>query len=422
MVLKLTVIAEEPAANPIEKQIFFRLCKLLRLNIQPIFAFDGPGRPWKRGKTGGGRVDWDRIRLFRQMLDSMRIPYHNASAEAEAECAQLQREGFVDAVWSDDGDTLMFGAEILIRDLREVGSKKAQKSDTHMRVYRASDIKTKHGLDREGLVCFAMLSGGGYNTVGLKGCGPVLAQKLARSGLAPSLCAAQNDRDLIPWRQHLGDCLHAEGKRLVVARDFLRFLPVKNYSRPKVSTREQLLAYRGVQIGWDRPLDHNKLREIMFERFNTYISKGYLTWIAPFVLAHRLASTTNGLEGTNTHLDIRLVKPSAWKCPNGQTPCNLLKVSFKCAEVLPECKQVRSIVTRKDESIEDALNDPLQRQECEILRYTLVRGLGEAYFDKQADNDERAPKLARKRTPKAKKPVDDGKADTAKRSGKRSIE
>jgi len=156
--------------------------------------------------------------------------------------------------------------------------------------------------------------------------------------------------------------------------------------------------------------------------FNTYISKGYLTWVAPLVLAHRLANTTNGSEGTNTHLDIRLVKPSAWKFPNGQTPSDLLKVSFICAEVLPECKQVRLIVTRKGESIADALDDLLQRQECEILRCTLVRGLGEAYFDKQADNDERAPKTARKRTPKAKRPVDDGKADTAKRSGKRKID
>ena len=75
----------ESAANPIEKVIFQRIYRLLRLNIQLIFVDDGPKRPWKRGKRGGGKLDFELVKLTRQLLDHMRVPHHRAPAEAEAE-------------------------------------------------------------------------------------------------------------------------------------------------------------------------------------------------------------------------------------------------------------------------------------------------------------------------------------------------
>jgi Holliday junction resolvase YEN1 len=38
--------------------MFYRICRLLTLIIQLIFVFDGPGRPWKHGKRGGGKIDY----------------------------------------------------------------------------------------------------------------------------------------------------------------------------------------------------------------------------------------------------------------------------------------------------------------------------------------------------------------------------
>lgn len=48
----------------------------------------------------------------------MKIPRLEAPSEAEAECANLQEKGIVDAIWSEDADALTFGATFLIRDFR----------------------------------------------------------------------------------------------------------------------------------------------------------------------------------------------------------------------------------------------------------------------------------------------------------------
>ncbi|THY72605.1 hypothetical protein D6C87_02468 [Aureobasidium pullulans] len=166
-----------PEANPIEKAILWRGLKLMRMNIQPIFIFDGPSRPWKRGGVAG-RIDWKKIDLLRKSLDHLKIPHHRAPAEAEAECARLNELGIVDAVWTDDGDALMFGAKVLIKEHRE--GKTAKKSDNLVRIYRADVIEQKHRINRQGLILFALLSGGDYDTKGLPGCGPMAALEAAQ--------------------------------------------------------------------------------------------------------------------------------------------------------------------------------------------------------------------------------------------------
>jgi Holliday junction resolvase YEN1 len=89
----------------------------LTLNIQLIFVFDGPGVPEKirwKGKRGIAQ----RSELLKQVLECLGVPYEVAPAEAEAECAELQKFGKVDAVWSGDADALMFGCDLLISDHR----------------------------------------------------------------------------------------------------------------------------------------------------------------------------------------------------------------------------------------------------------------------------------------------------------------
>ena len=89
---------EEPAARPVEKAIFYRIVGLLQLNIELLFVFDGPKRPWKRGRRGGNGVNWDRIREVKAVLNHLGVPHHMAPGEAEAECAALQQRNVVDAV------------------------------------------------------------------------------------------------------------------------------------------------------------------------------------------------------------------------------------------------------------------------------------------------------------------------------------
>ncbi len=113
--------------------------RLLKLNVQLILVDDGVKRPQKRGRRGGQLLKSEITRLQNQLLNNLRIAHHLAPGEAEAECARLQAIGVVDAVWSDDGDALMFGCTTLIRQ-HKVDGKAVQ---DHIRVYRADTILSK---------------------------------------------------------------------------------------------------------------------------------------------------------------------------------------------------------------------------------------------------------------------------------------
>jgi Holliday junction resolvase YEN1 len=197
-----------------EKLMFYRICRFLTLNIQLIFVFDGPGRPWKPGGRGNGKIDYGKRDLLKDVLRSFGIPYHEAPGEAEAECARMQILGMVDAVWSQDSDCLMFGCTLWIRDdrvVKEKGTKDRSKENTQKdkktaRVVRAKDLKDRLQIDREGLVLFAMLVGGDYDTTGLPGCGPSMALKAIRKGLGQTLCVCRSQRDCDVWRTQLIEC------------------------------------------------------------------------------------------------------------------------------------------------------------------------------------------------------------------------
>jgi len=153
----------------------------MKLNIQLVFIFDGPGRPWKRGGPAG-RVDYEKTRLLIQLLHRLRIPHHRAPAEAEAECARLEMVGIVDAVWSDDADALMFGARTILRDHRPADAKKSdnKKDIKYVEVFRAEAVQERFGLSQAGILMFVLLVGGDYDQQGLQGCGQVAALEACR--------------------------------------------------------------------------------------------------------------------------------------------------------------------------------------------------------------------------------------------------
>ncbi|PPJ49818.1 hypothetical protein CBER1_03354 [Cercospora berteroae] len=141
----------EPAASPIEKTILWRVLKFWRLNIQLLFVTDGMRKPAKGrwGGRGGGKLDDDCIKMLHQMFDRLKVPYHRAPGEAEAECARLQQLGVVDAVWSDDGDCLMFGCTTMIKAHRSSAGKKEWLE--RITVYKADTVLPRFDLDRDSL-------------------------------------------------------------------------------------------------------------------------------------------------------------------------------------------------------------------------------------------------------------------------------
>jgi Holliday junction resolvase YEN1 len=87
--------------------------------ILPLFVFDGPHRPsWKRGNhVGGGGGVRKLEREFRTMIELLGGHWRRAEGEAEADLAAFVLSGEIDAVITDDVDTLLFRSP-MVRRLR----------------------------------------------------------------------------------------------------------------------------------------------------------------------------------------------------------------------------------------------------------------------------------------------------------------
>lgn len=276
--------------------------RLLSLNIHPLFVFDGPNKPtWKRNKKVGGpnvRVSSVPEFLAKQLLKHFGFPLHYAPGEAEAECALLQREGIVDAVLSEDVDTLMFGSGMTLRSWTP--EQKSSKTPTHVNVYRADATKETSGLDRNGMILVAMMSGGDYITEGIPGCGPKLACEAARAGFGDGLCSLdRKDTDgLNAWRDKLrheirtNESKHFRQKRpgLTIPDTFPDQKVLSYYTHPCISTPDKIAKLKDT-LKWDMPLDYPSLRDFAGDAFDWRCiggAKKFIRNLAPAVLVREL--------------------------------------------------------------------------------------------------------------------------------------
>ena len=125
--------------------LFNKTIELLKLNIIPVYVFDGKppniknkileNRKQIRKKaleklqfvtteedkikylkrsSSISKEQWDQCR---ELLDLMGIPYINAPEEADSQCAYLARNGLVEGVLTEDMDILTFGSTKIIRNL-----------------------------------------------------------------------------------------------------------------------------------------------------------------------------------------------------------------------------------------------------------------------------------------------------------------
>ncbi|KAL1604334.1 hypothetical protein SLS59_004130 [Nothophoma quercina] len=285
--------------NPALRTFYYRLLRLIALSIHPVFVFDGPNKPpFKRNKRTGPNVASIPEFLAKQLLKQFGYPIHLAPGEAEAECALLQREGIVDAVLSEDVDTLMFGSGITIRNW---SPEKSGKTPTHVNVYDA--VETKNGpsaLDREGMILVALMSGGDYVPEGIPGCGPKTACEAAKAGFGRDLCGIpRNDPvALRQWRERLQHELKTNESKLFkrkhgalkIPDDFPRLDILGYYTHPAISTQTGLDKLRR-SINWDQELDYPGLREFTGDAFDWVKLEGakhFIRSLAPSLLVRAL--------------------------------------------------------------------------------------------------------------------------------------
>ncbi|KAF8988058.1 PIN domain-like protein, partial [Hymenopellis radicata] len=161
---------------------------LLNFAVVPLFVFDGPARPkFKRGKNVVHSPSW-LVGIFKELIDAFGFYHREARGEAEAELAALNYLKLIDLVLTEDSDALVFGTCTLGRNLD------LKAPFPSLTVYSRDRITEELGMSPGGILLFALLVGGDYDQIGLKGCGGAIANGLARTGLGDVLRDAFHEK------------------------------------------------------------------------------------------------------------------------------------------------------------------------------------------------------------------------------------
>lgn len=224
------------------------------------------------------------IRLSKTLIDLFKFPRHDAPGEAEAECANLQRAGVVDAVMSNDVDALMFGSTFAVMNFsKENGS--GTSAATHVTRYQMQDQAgpAKVGLDRAGMILFAMLSGGDYLPSGVPKCGSKLAAEIAMAGFGQDLLdalesdPAELDIKLNEWRERLqyeleeneSGYFQTKHKAVRIPETFPNRTLLSYYAKPIVSTAADIESLESRLVNaWDREVDVLEIRNFVAQTFD----------------------------------------------------------------------------------------------------------------------------------------------------------
>jgi Holliday junction resolvase YEN1 len=262
----------------------------------------------------------------------------------------------------------MFGCQTLIKAHKQGG----ERFKTHVRVYRASEIRERLDFDIDSVMLFAVLAGGDYDN-GLHGCGPQLAKKLARkdAGLARALRRVKVESDLVAWRASLQAALNEHKSQLNVPSTFPPRKALLGYKDPAVSTREQACDLRGLRGGWEKDVNLPRLRTELRHRYK-FQTRESLKHIAPILLARALA-LCNTAEQRNNNLRSQITLKTS------RQPSSERRLLFN---PLPLLSNVDVSVMPDDEDWskfekQGVAYDPLQKVECMVLECLLHNGLPE---------------------------------------------
>ncbi|KAJ5174591.1 uncharacterized protein N7482_000468 [Penicillium canariense] len=280
------VQASRGGKNPELRTLYYRLLKLLALPIHPLFVYDGRHKPpFKRGKAVSSRSSGNPplIQRSKDLIERFRFPWHEAPGEAEAECARLQQAGIVDAVMSNDVDTLMFGSTFTIKNFsKESGS--GTTGATHVTCYHMGNpgYVSNVPFDRAGMILFAMLSGGDYLPSGVPKCGSKLAAEIAKAKFGEDLLTEiavrgpDLDSRLGEWRERLqyeldeneSGWFATKHKAVRIPKTFPDRTILEYYAEPKVSTEDEMADLRRrLKHAWDREIDPLAIRSFAADNF-----------------------------------------------------------------------------------------------------------------------------------------------------------
>ncbi len=193
--------------------LFYRTINFIEQNIKPVYVFDGEPSELKfdtiekrkevkkeakekmiEAQEKGdmieakkyaqmtSKLDSDMIEESKKLIDSLGIPIIQAPSEGEAQSAYMVQKGLAWACASQDYDTLLFGADRLIRNFAVKRSKKVKNTTVMLDIEYISLSKflKQYEITREQLIEMGLLIGTDFYP-GIKGIGQKTALDLIKT-------------------------------------------------------------------------------------------------------------------------------------------------------------------------------------------------------------------------------------------------
>lgn len=233
----------------------------------------------------------------------------------------------------------MFGCTKTLRNWSADG--KGSKPPTHVSIYdtQHQDI-IDTGLDREGMVLVALMSGGDYCPEGIPGCGVKIACEAAKAGFGKSLCRLKTaDKDAATaWRKNLVHELHTnesgyfrtKHKSLVIPESFPHMEVVRLYTHPAISPQADIETIRQ-KVLLQSKVELEELREFTRETFDWDYRGGALKFIK--VMSH--AMLVQNLHDTNLDTEHLVQKIGSQRLHFSTDNTAELRVTYVPEEVVP---------------------------------------------------------------------------------------
>jgi flap endonuclease-1 len=120
----------------------------------------------------------------KRILDLMGLPWIQAPSEGEAQAAHMTRLGDADYCASQDYDSLLFGAPLLLRNVTISGRRKLPNKKVYIdivpEVITLDSVLKQFEITHAQLIDIGILIGTDFNPDGIKGLGPKTALKLIK--------------------------------------------------------------------------------------------------------------------------------------------------------------------------------------------------------------------------------------------------
>jgi flap endonuclease-1 len=193
--------------------LLYRTTNLIEAGIRPVYVFDGKPPQFKaetlesRIKTrekakqkwhdavaagdedamvyaqASSRIESGMVDDAKTLLEYMGIPVVQAPSEGEAQAAHMVLSNDADYAASQDFDSLVFGAPLVVRNMTVTGKRKLPRKNVYVEVkpeiIELEKSLSATGISLEQLIDIALLVGTDYNP-GIKRVGPKTALKLIK--------------------------------------------------------------------------------------------------------------------------------------------------------------------------------------------------------------------------------------------------